>query len=213
MSEKQLRAHSPAHVSQQEALWGEFWDTEPSIPGRELFMSRLQCRLADGSRIALSDLDPENLAAHSQQPLRVLLACGHAQRFVYAHVRAMQDIACLEASCHECGHPVLGPADMIALANRLSHIEREWFIWQEDYLVALDKPVLTTGWRIEASVHNVCQALEDMLNGFDVPSSATPTALSFVHLAETQTVLRVLQQELRGAGHVLRYAERFAAGS
>jgi hypothetical protein len=202
--QEQLLAHVPTYASQQEALWAAFWDTQPSESGRELFMSRLQCQLADGSGVALSDLDPENLAAHSQQPLRVLLACGHTQRFVYAHVRRMQDIACLEASCHKCGHPVLGPADMIALANRLSRIEREWFIWEEDYLVALDKPVSTAGWQIEASVHNVCQALEDTLNGFDVPSSATPTALSFVHLPETQAVLHVLQQELRGAGEVFR---------
>jgi hypothetical protein len=116
----------------------------------------------------------------------------------------MQAIACLEASCHTCDQPVLRPEDMIALTNQLSRMEREWFIWQEDYLIALDKPVLTTGWQIEASVHNVCQALEDTLNGFDVPSSATPTALSFVHLPETHAVLRVLQQELRGAGDVLR---------
>jgi hypothetical protein len=78
---EQLLAHVPTYASQQEALWAAFWNTQSCESGRELFMSRLQCQLADGSEIALSDLDPENLAAHAQQPLRVLLACGHTQRF------------------------------------------------------------------------------------------------------------------------------------
>jgi hypothetical protein len=43
-----------------------------------------------------------------------------------------------------------------------------------------------------------------MLGKFEVPSSVTPSALSFARLPETQAVLHVLLQELRGAGGVLR---------
>lgn len=64
--EKQLQAQDPAAAAQQEALWVSVWDSEPNITGRDMLMSRLKCELQNGTKVALSDLDPENLAAHSQ---------------------------------------------------------------------------------------------------------------------------------------------------
>jgi hypothetical protein len=202
--QEQLRIHSPSHASQQEALWADLWDTAPSISGHDLFMSHVQCQLENGSKVFLIDLDPENVAAHANQPIRILLLCGHSQQFVYALFRVMPDLACLQASCHTCNRPVLEPADMIALSNRLSRLEREAFCLGEADWVALDTPVMTTTCELKVSVHDVCQILHGMLGKFEVPPSATPTALSFARLPETQAVLGVLLQELRGAGDMLR---------
>jgi hypothetical protein len=202
--QEQLRAHSPAHASQQETLWADIWDSAPSISGHDLFMSHVQCQLENGSKVFLIDLDPENVAAHANQPIRILLPCGHSQQFVYAYFRVRPDLACLEAACHTCDQPVLEPADMIALSNRLSRLEREAFCLGEADWVALDTLVMTTTCELKVSVHDVCQILLGMLGTFEVPSSATPTALSFARLPETQAVLGVLLLELRGAGDVLR---------
>jgi hypothetical protein len=202
--QEQLRLQDLTTMLQQEFMWSGVWNTAPNIPGHELLMTRLECQLEDGSKVALSELDAENLAAHAGQMLNILLPCGHSQMYMYALLRAMPDHKCLEASCRKCSQPVLGPGDVIALANRLNRTERYRFYWEEAELVALDAPVLVTGRGIEASVDEVCDALEGMLNGLEVPSSATPIALSLVGMPETQAVLRALQQELRSAGSIVQ---------
>lgn len=189
---------------QQELLWANVWNTEPNVAGHELLMTRLKCQLEDGSKVALSELDAENLVAHSGQQLSILLPCGHMQQYLYAMLRAMPDHKCLEASCRKCSQTVLGPGEMIALANRLNRTERTNFYWEEVDQMALDVRVQATAREIEASVDAVCYVLEDTLNGFEVPSSATPAALSLVSMVETQAVLHALQKELRNAGIVVR---------
>lgn len=89
---------------------------------------------------------------------------------------------------------------MVSLNNRLKRTERDNFYWEEVDLFALDAPVLTTGRAIEASVDETCYILEDSLNGFEVPASATPSMLSFVTMPETRAVLYGLQRALRAAG-------------
>jgi hypothetical protein len=202
--QEQLRAHVPTTMVHQELLWTNIWDSQPNLPGHELLMTRLECQLEDGSRISLSSLDAKNLSAHAAQPLSIVLPCGHTQLYMYAMIRAMPDHKCLEASCRKCNQPVLGPADVIALSNRLNRVERYNFYWAELELAAFDAPVPVTGREIEASMEVVCSVLEDMLSGFEVPSSATPSALSLVNMPETQIVLRALQQELRNAGNVVQ---------
>jgi hypothetical protein len=123
---------------------------------------------------------------------------------MYAMIRAMPDHNCLEASCRKCSQPVLGPADVIALSNRLNRVERYNFSWTELELATLDAPVLVTEREIETSVEVVCGVLEDMLRGLEAPSSATPSALSLVNMPETQNLLRALKQELRNAGNVVQ---------
>jgi hypothetical protein len=202
--QEQLRAHDPTTMVHQELLWSNVWDSQPNLPGHELLMTRLECQLDDGSRIPLSSLDAENLSAHAAQPLSIVLPCGHTQLYMYAMIRAMPDHKCLEASCRKCSQPVLGPADVIALSNRLNRVERYNFYWTEAELSTLDAPVLVTEREIETSVEVVCGVLEDMLRGFEVPSSATPSALSLVNMPETQNLLRALKQELRSAGNVVQ---------
>ena len=119
-------------------------------------------------------------------------------------IRAMPDHKCLEAPCTKCNQPVLNPADVIALSNRLNRTERYNFYWPEVELAMLDAPVLVTEGVIKASVGLVCGILEHMLHGLEVPSSVAPSALSLVNMPETQVVLRALQQELRGAGNVVQ---------
>jgi hypothetical protein len=201
---EQLRTQEFTSMVQQELTWSGLWNSVPDVPGHELLMTRLECQLEDGSKVALGSVDAENLAAHAGQMLNILLPCGHTQRYMYALLRAMPDHKCLEASCRKCSLPILGPADVIALANRLNRKERYSFYWEEVELTALDAPILMTGREIEASVEEVCDVLEDMLNGFEVPSSATPSALSLVGMLETQAVLRALQQELRSAGNIVQ---------
>lgn len=93
---------------------------------------------------------------------------------------------------------------MTALSNRLNRTEMYNFYWAELERATLDAPILVTGLEIEASVEDVCWILEDTLNGLEVPSLATPSALSLVSMPETQVVLRALQQELRKAGNVVQ---------
>jgi hypothetical protein len=202
--QEQLRAHDPTTMVHQELLWSNVWDSQPNLPGHELLMTRLECQLEDGSRIPLSSLDAENLSAHAGQPLSIVLPCGHTQLYMYAMIRAMPDHKCLEASCRKCSQPVLGPADVIALSNRLNRVERYNFSWTELELATLDAPVLVTEREIETSVEVVCGVLEDMLRGLEAPSSATPSALSLVNMPETQNLLRALKQELRNAGNVVQ---------
>jgi hypothetical protein len=202
--QEQLRAYDPTTMVHQELMWTNVWTSQPNLPGHELLMTRLECQLENGSKIPLSSLDAENLAAHAGQLLSIILPCGHTQLYMYAMIRAMPDHKCLEASCRKCSQPVLGPADVIALSNRLNRVERYSFYWAEVELAALDAPVLVTEREIEASVDEVCGTLEDVLHGLEVPSSATPSALSLVSMPETQTVLRGLQQELRTAGNVVQ---------
>jgi hypothetical protein len=202
--QEQLRAHDPTTMVHQELLWSNVWDSQPNLPGHELLMTRLECQLEDGSRIPLSSLDAENLSAHAGQPLSIVLPCGHTQLYMYAMIRAMPDHKCLEASCRKCSQPVLGPADVIALSNRLNRVERYNLSWTELELATLDAPVLVTEREIETSVEVVCGVLEDMLRGLEAPSSATPSALSLVNMPETQNLLRALKQELRNAGNVVQ---------
>ena len=202
--QEQLRAQNPTTMVHQELLWSSVWNSQPNLPGRELLMTRLECQLGDGSKIPLSNLDAENLAAHAGQPLSIVLPCGHSQLYMYAMIRAMPDHKCLEASCTKCSQPVLGPADVVALSNRLNRAERCNFSWAEVELAMLDAPVLATEREIEASVDVVCGVLEDTLHGLEVPSSATPSLLSLVNSPETQVVLRALQQELCSAGNVVQ---------
>lgn len=202
--QEQLRAYDPTTMVHQELMWTNIWNSQPNLPGHEILMTRPECVLEDGSKISLSSLDAKNLAAHAAQPLSIVLPCAHTQFSMYAVIRAMPDHKCLEASCRKCSRPVLGPADVIALSNRLNRVERYNFYWAEVELAALDAPVLVTEREIEASVDEVCGVLEDTLHGLEVPSSATPTALSLVGTPETQVVLRALQQELRNAGNVVQ---------
>ena len=202
--QEQLRAQDPATMAHQDLLWTHVWNSEPNLPGHELLMTRLECQLEDGSRVPLSSLDTENLAAHAGQPLSIVLPCGHTQQYMYALICALPDHKCLEASCRKCSQPVLGPADVIALSNRLNRVERYNFYWAEVELATLDAPVLVTAREIEASVEEVCGMLEDTLYGLEVPSSATPSALSLVGVPETQVVLRALQDALRSAGNVVQ---------
>lgn len=202
--QEQLRAYDPTTMVHQELMWTKVWNSQPNLPGHEILMTRLECVLEDGSKISLSSLDAENLAAHAARPLSIVLPCGHTQLYMYAMIRAMPDHKCLEASCRKCSQPVLGPADVIALSNRLNRVERYNFYWAEVELAALDAPVLETGREIEASVDDVCVVLEDTLHGLEMPSSVTPSAFSLAGMPETQVVLRALQQELRNAGNVVQ---------
>lgn len=202
--QEQLRAYDPTTMVHQELMWTNVWNSQPNLPGHELLMTRLECQLADGTKVPLSSLDAENLAAHASQPLSIILPCGHTQMYMYAMIRAMPDHKCLEASCRKCSRPVLGQADVIALSNRFARVERHNFCWAEVELAMLDAPVLATERGIEASVDVVCGVLEDTLHGLEVPSSVTPTALSLVGMPETQVVLRALQQDLRSAGTVVQ---------
>lgn len=202
--QEQLRAQDPTTMVHQELLLKNVWNSQPDIPGHEILMTRLECQCEDGSTVPLSELDAENLMAHAGQPLSIALPYGHTQLYMYAMIRAMSDLRCLEASCRECGLPVLAPADVTALSNRLNRGEMYNFYWAEIELAALDAPVLVTGREIEASVEDVCGVLEDTLNSLEVPSLATPSALSLVSMPETQVVLRALQQELRKAGNVVQ---------
>lgn len=202
--QEQLRAQDPTTMGHQELLLRNVWNSEPDIPGHEKLMTRLECECDDGNKVPLSELDSENLMAHAGQPLSIVLPCGHKQLYMYAMIRAMPDLRCLEASCRECGLPVLAPADVTALSNRLNRVEMYNFYWAEAELATLDVPILVTAREIEASVEDVCWILEDTLNGLEVPSLATPSALSLVSMPETQVVLRALQQELRKAGNVVQ---------
>jgi len=126
---EQLRAYDSTKMLLQDLLWTDVWNSAPNRPGHELLMTRLECQLDNDRRIPLSSLDAENLAAHAGQPLSIVLPCGHTQSYMYALICAMPDLKCLEASCRECGLPVLGPGDVIALANRLNRAERCSFYW------------------------------------------------------------------------------------
>lgn len=89
--QEQLRAYDPTTMVHQELMWTNVWNSQPNLPGHEILMTRLECVLEDGSKISLSSLDAENLAAHAAQPLSIVLPCGHTQLYMYAMIRAMPD--------------------------------------------------------------------------------------------------------------------------
>ncbi|GAB7323611.1 hypothetical protein MBLNU13_g07101t2 [Cladosporium sp. NU13] len=89
--QEQLRALDPTTMVHQELAWTNIWNSEPNLPSHELLMTRLECQLENGSKIPLSSLDAENLAAHASQPLSIVLPCGHTQLYMYAMTRAMPD--------------------------------------------------------------------------------------------------------------------------
>lgn len=197
---QQQLSTTPASAFHTELLYTDKWDTEPSIPGYQALMSRLTTQLPDGSVIALSDVDAENLAAHAQRSIEVHLPCGHSRAFRYERLRAMTDKASLQAECRVCKQRILGYEQTVALLNRIERTARDNFYWEEVDLYVLDGPVAARGPKMEVSVHEVCYVLEDILHGFEVPESATPPALSLVHVPETQAVLLGLQRELRSLG-------------
>lgn len=197
--QQQLTSH-PTFALRDDSTFAHQWETDPSISGRDALLSCLTCQLADGNTITLGGLDHENLTAHAQQNIEVHLPCGHSETHLYEHLRAMTDNACLHAECQQCGQRVLGHEETRALLNRLERTARDNFCWEEVDLAAHDGPISVTGREIEASVHDICYVLEDILHGFEVPDSVMPPSLALIDVPETQVVLSALKTELRSLG-------------
>ncbi|KAM0688918.1 hypothetical protein Q7P36_010994 [Cladosporium allicinum] len=198
----QLQAsNKPAHRGEG-ARWARDWEAMTPRSGSFLLASRLQCQLGNGEWIPLHELDRENVAFYSNEQIPFRLPCGHGARLALRALSLTEDSKCAEVACPSCGEKVLGDQDLAELALRVEHQERAAFCYADaeysDAKIAL--PAVGRGQELEIPPGAIHRVLQDALESFRVPASASPAALSLVDIQETKAVLRTLQLKAAAAG-------------